>query len=158
VFLTNRTNYRGLIKYWRPSLSVTRRQMRCFLASFSNVTCRHCATCKMILVYFRILVNILVYKQTQRKLNMCLSSHQNAAQNHNLMTANKSFQKFGKVQIFGDHNKSRLLLRRNSEQIKFRECLLPFSSDLLPSCLLPKNLWIRIYKSVILLVFFFFFV
>jgi hypothetical protein len=39
---------------------------------------------------------------------------------------------------------------RNEEQIEVRECLLSFGTESLSSCLLSKNLTIKIYKTIIL--------
>jgi len=67
----------------------------------------------------------------QTKVSMkFMSCHQNAGQSHNLMKANKSFKKWGKVQIFwNDKNISKLHSQRNQEHIKTGECLLQFSSE-----------------------------
>jgi hypothetical protein len=39
--------------------------------------------------------------EVNTKISVCLSRHQNAGQNHNLMIANRSFDKCGNVQMFG---------------------------------------------------------
>jgi hypothetical protein len=52
--------------------------------------------------------------------------------------------------LFGSiSNKSELNSRRNDEHIKFGECLLALSSESFVFSLLPKNLNIKIYKTII---------
>jgi hypothetical protein len=57
-----------------------------------------------------------------------------------------------KVQMFGnDSNRSRLHSWRNLEQIKFEECLIPFSSEsFVPFFLLLINVKSKMYKIIIL--------
>jgi hypothetical protein len=46
---------------------------------------------------------------TEQTKFMVMFHHQNAGQNHNLMIANKSFKKYGRVQMFENNsNKSKL--------------------------------------------------
>jgi len=51
-----------------------------------------------------------------------------------------------------DTNKSHLHAYRNEKQLELGECLLPFVQNIL-SYLLSKNMKIRIYKIIIVLVF-----
>jgi hypothetical protein len=66
-----------------------------------------------------------------------ISRHQNAGHNHNLLTANKSFDNVEKLEHLGNNsNKSKLHSLRNKEQINLGGCLLTFCSV---SCLaVPK--------------------
>jgi hypothetical protein len=56
-----------------------------------------------------------------------MSHHQTAG--HNLMIANRALNNV-KIKIFGnDNNKTKFHSYRNGEQVKFRKCLLPHSSE-----------------------------
>jgi hypothetical protein len=68
-----------------------------------------------------------------------------AGQNHNLLGANKSFKSVEKLKYFGATvKKIKLQSRRESEQIQFGKCLLPFSSECFVFPFLSKNLTIKI--------------
>jgi hypothetical protein len=52
--------------------------------------------------------------------------------------------------IWEQQYETKLHSQRQQEQIKFRKYLLPLSSELLSSCLLFKNVKIKMYKTIIL--------
>jgi hypothetical protein len=80
-----------------------------------------------------------------------LSHHQNAGQNHDIKIANRCFENVAQFKYLGMTVANKNLIR---EEIKRRlnssnACYHPVQK-LLSSCLLPKNIKIRIYKSIIL--------
>jgi hypothetical protein len=82
---------------------------------------------------------------------MVVSHHQNTSPNHNLLTANNSFGNVAKFKYLGTR-----LTHQNDihDEINIRLNLGNACShsiqNLLSSCLIPKNLKIKIYKTVIL--------
>jgi hypothetical protein len=52
--------------------------------------------------------------KTEKTMYIVVSSHQNAGQNHNLLTSNKYSENVSEVQLFENNsNKSKLFSRRN---------------------------------------------
>jgi hypothetical protein len=75
-----------------------------------------------------------------------MSPHQNAGQNHDIKIANRSFENVAQFKYLGMTVTNQNLIQ---EEIK-RRLNLDNSINLLPHCLLSKNVKIRIYKTTIL--------
>jgi polyribonucleotide nucleotidyltransferase len=79
-----------------------------------------------------------------------VSHHQNAGKNHDIKIANRLFEKCVTVQIFGQNsNKPNLSQEEIKRRLNFgNACYHSVQNHL--SCLLPKNVRIRIFRTVIL--------
>ena len=64
----------------------------------------------------------------------------------------KYYMNIGLLKFGNNTNKPKFYSGRNSEQIEVREYLLSFGAESLSSSLLSKNLKIKIYRTIILLV------
>jgi hypothetical protein len=81
-----------------------------------------------------------------------MSHHQNTGQNHDIKTANRSFENVSQFKYLGTTIRNQNVI---VEEIKRRlilgnACLLPCSSEHLSFRLLSRNLNSRIYKTIIL--------
>jgi hypothetical protein len=82
---------------------------------------------------------------------MLMSRHQNAKPNHNIKIANRSFENLAQFKYLGTTLPNQNLIQ---EKIKRRlnsgNACYPSVQNLLSSCLLSKNVKIRIHKIIIL--------
>jgi hypothetical protein len=80
-----------------------------------------------------------------------LSRHQNEGQNRNVKIANRCFENVAQFRYFGTSVENQNLIQEKIG-IKLNSCNACYRSvqKLLSSSLLPKNVKIRIYKTIIL--------
>jgi hypothetical protein len=89
----------------------------------------------------------------QKTKYMIMSHHLNSGQNQNIRIANELSDKCGRIQILGDDtNKSEYIHDEIRSRLNSGNVCYHSVQNLLSSHLISKNLKIRIYKTVILLV------
>jgi hypothetical protein len=79
---------------------------------------------------------------------MLLSCPHNAEQNHDIKTANRSFENVALT--FGKESKKSLIQEEIKKRLNSSNACYHFVQKLLHFPLLPKNVKIRIYKTIIL--------
>jgi hypothetical protein len=82
---------------------------------------------------------------------MLLSPHMNAGQNRHIKTANRSTENVSKVKYLGTTVTNQNLIQKEIERrLNSSNACYHFILNLLSSCLLSKNIKIRIYKTIVL--------
>jgi hypothetical protein len=80
---------------------------------------------------------------------MLHSYHQHAVKNH-IKVPNELICKMFVSNICGINKKLKLHLRKNLNQIKCRECLMPLFEVPLSSCLICENVKVKIFPTVVI--------
>jgi hypothetical protein len=82
---------------------------------------------------------------------MVTSRDQNAGQNHNIKTNNKSFERVEELKYLGTTLKNRSsILEKIKNRLKSRNACYDSVHNLLSSTLLSKNIKLKLYKTVTL--------
>jgi hypothetical protein len=82
---------------------------------------------------------------------MLLSCHQNAGQNHDMKIANRPFENVAQFRYLGMTITNQNLIQKEiKKRLNLGNAFYHSVQNLLSSCLLSKNVKIRIYKSIIL--------
>jgi hypothetical protein len=90
---------------------------------------------------------------TEKTKYMLLSCHQNAGQNHDIKTANRRFENVAKFKYLGITVRNQNLIQDEiKRQLNLGNACYHSAQNLLPSLLLSRNIKIKIYKTIILLV------
>jgi hypothetical protein len=81
-----------------------------------------------------------------KTMDMVMSWDQNAGGSHNKKTVNRFFERMEQFKYL-----ALTVMNQNSiRQIEVRECLLSFGAESFDSSLLPKNIKMKIYRTIIL--------
>jgi hypothetical protein len=81
---------------------------------------------------------------------MLLSRHQNAGQNYDIKIANRSFENVARFRYLGmTVTNQNLIQEENKGGLNLSNACYHSAQNLLSSCLLSKNIKIRIYKTII---------
>jgi hypothetical protein len=87
---------------------------------------------------------------TERTKYMLMSRHQNARKTHNINTANRSFENVAKLKYFGTTvTNQNFILDEIKSALNLGNACYHSAQKRLSSCLLYKNVKIKIYKTVI---------
>jgi hypothetical protein len=79
-----------------------------------------------------------------------MSCHQNAGHNHNFLVADNLFENVAELKYLGTAVTNQNYIHKEiEEKIKFKECLVAFSSESFVFHLLSKKFKIKIYKTII---------
>jgi hypothetical protein len=81
---------------------------------------------------------------------MVLSGHQNVGQNRDIEIANRSFENVSQFKYLGTTVTNQNLIQEEIKRSNSGNARYHSVQSLLSSCLLSKNLKIRIYKTIIL--------
>jgi hypothetical protein len=81
---------------------------------------------------------------------MLLSRHQNVGQNRDIKIENRSFENVSQFRYLGKVTNQNLIQEEIKRRLNSGNACYHSVQDLLSSCLLSKNLKIRIYKTIML--------